>query len=102
MVLNYTVLYSAAAAVRGHILSLLYIYIVLNYAVLCSVMFAFSDLPFLCCVGGAVDPAGAIRDVSLPDPAICPHSGGRISHPGPPITCFTKRISHRYRQLGTK
>ncbi|WP_346066609.1 hypothetical protein [Sphingobacterium siyangense] len=38
-----------------------------------SVMFAFSDLSFLCYVGGAIDPSGAVRDVSLPDPAMWPN-----------------------------
>ncbi|VXC77659.1 conserved hypothetical protein [Sphingobacterium multivorum] len=65
--------------------------------VLCSGMFAFSDLPLLCCVGGAVDPAGAFQHVFVARCRYLAKSGGRISHPSLPITCFTKRMSHRYR-----
>ncbi len=102
MVLNYTVLYSAAVALRCHILSLLCISMILNYAVLCFATFAFSDLPFLCCVGGAVDPAGAVRDVFVARCRYLSPFRTRISHPSLPITCFTKIISHRYRQLRAK
>ncbi|WP_333577596.1 hypothetical protein, partial [Sphingobacterium sp.] len=56
----------------------------------------------LCYVGGAVDPAGAIQHVFVTRSRYLAQSGGRISHSSPPITCFTKRISHRYRQLRGK
>ncbi|MGJ1191682.1 hypothetical protein ACR788_14695 [Sphingobacterium siyangense] len=75
---------------------------VLNVADLCWATFVFSDLPLLCCVGGAIDPAGAIRDVFVARCRYVAQSAGRISHFSLPITCFTKRISHRYRQLRIK
>ncbi|MGJ1224779.1 hypothetical protein ACR78H_04565 [Sphingobacterium siyangense] len=80
----------------------IYISIVLNYVVLCWATFAFSNLPLLCCVGGAVDPAGAFQHVFVARCRYLAQSGRWISHPSLPITCFTKRISHRYRQLGAK
>ncbi|MDQ1152765.1 hypothetical protein QE382_004749 [Sphingobacterium zeae] len=62
-----------------YILSLLYISIVLNYAVFCSATFAFSDLPLLCCGGGAVNPAGAFQDVFVARCRYLSHFGCRIS-----------------------